>query len=122
MKSMQKYLRDILPQTGAIFLLLIFLSTSFIPVLHHHENSFHQFHKNKKEYRYTSEKQVSTFYAQCKICELIKHQSTDLDHHPSLIFSFIPCPLPITKAFLTTQATSSFILKCSNKGPPLLQA
>lgn len=115
MNLKRKYLSDIISQTGAVFLLLIFLSTFLIPALHHHEDAPLQVDKNQKE-------QVKRFYDPCKICDLIKHRSTDLDYTDAQVFSFIPPPLQTTKAFLIPQTASSFILKCSNKGPPVLHS
>lgn len=115
MKIKPKYLSGVISQTGAVFLLLIFLSTFLISALHHHEDSHLQVGKLQKE-------QVKRFYDPCKVCDLIKHQSTDLDYTDVQVFSFTPPLLQIKKAFLVPQAFSSFILKCSNKGPPVLHS
>ncbi|NQX39223.1 hypothetical protein HQN84_10220 [Pedobacter steynii] len=109
------YLSGIFPQAGAVFLLLIFLSNFLISSLHHHEDLSSPADKYQKE-------QVKPFYAPCKTCDLIKHQSTDLNYTAPQVFSFTPPLLQRIMAFLIPQATSSFILKCSNKGPPVLHS
>lgn len=110
-----RYLSVILPQAGAVFLLLIFLSTLLISALHHHEDFSSPVGKHQKE-------QLKTFYSPCKTCDLIKHQSTDLNYTAPQAFSFTPPPLQSRRTFLIPQLRSSFILKCSNKGPPVLHS
>lgn len=115
MSSKPKYLSVILSQLGAVFFLLIFLSTYLVSALHRHEDCPSPAGKYQKE-------QVKTFYAPCKICDLMKHQSTDLNYTSPQAFSFTAPPLQSNRTFLMPQLRSSFILKCSNKGPPALHS
>lgn len=115
MNGKPKYLSVTLPQAGAVFLLLIFLSTFLISALHRHEDFSSPVSKYQKE-------QVKTFYAPCKTCDLIKHQSTDLNYTAPQAFSFTAPPLQGKRTFLIPQLRSSFILRCSNKGPPVLHS
>ncbi|MEV4883963.1 hypothetical protein MRBLMN1_002474 [Chitinophaga ginsengisegetis] len=113
----QKYRLQLLSRTGAIFLLLIFLSAPMIEAFHHH-------HCNPgtelllKKHTDTGDHQFNTIHAKCKLCDLIKHQS----HH------FLPTQLPhlvfispvkkTTASLFRVQAYAGYLLSCTNKGPP----
>jgi hypothetical protein len=113
----QKYRLQLLSRIGAIFLLLIFLSTPLIEAFHHH-------HCNagieliQKKHTDTGDHQFNTFHAKCKLCDLIKHQS----HHfvstqlPALVF--ISPVKKTTASLFRVQAYSGYLLSCTNKGPP----
>ncbi|AOM78786.1 hypothetical protein BFS30_17360 [Pedobacter steynii] len=118
MNDKQKYLKSISLRIGAIFLLLLFMSTSVIPALHQHEHSSQEQSNIKKDSQYSGGEKLKTHYSPCKICDLMKHQSTDFNQPRPLMVSFLPPSIPSTESLLIIQATSSFILKCSNKGPP----
>jgi len=112
MQPGQKFNASLLSRIGAIFLLLVFLSTPMIESLHHHGKSGIDKSAVKKSF--------SAFEKKCKVCELIKHQ---FPHFYILRQAFsILILLPdqkLTWHFLL-QSSSSFILKCANKGPPFL--
>lgn len=116
MQPGQKFSASLLSRIGAIFLLLVFLSTPMIESLHHHRKSGIEAGIDKSAVK----KSFSAFEKKCKVCELIKHQFPHfyILRQASSIFILLP-DQKLTWHFLL-QSSSSFILKCANKGPPFL--
>ncbi|AMP98538.1 hypothetical protein AY601_1623 [Pedobacter cryoconitis] len=116
MQIRQKFNASLLSRIGAIFLLLIFLGTPMIESLHHHGKSGFEAGIDKK----SGQKSFSSFEKKCKVCELIKHQFPHF-YIPGQAFSILIL-LPDQKLMwhFLLQSSSSFILKCANKGPPFL--
>ncbi|WP_142682800.1 hypothetical protein [Chitinophaga polysaccharea] len=116
MNTKQKYRFQIFSRIGAVFLLLIFLSTPLIEAFHHHHCNNG---RTEQQYADNGNYQFNTFHIACKLCDLVKHQSHDFlpTQWPQPVFIS-----PVKKAaapLFRVQAYSSYLLACANKGPPV---
>ena len=100
---------------GAIFLLLIFLSTPMIESFHHHGQTAFKASIDKS----SGKKSFSSLEKKCKLCEVIKHRFSHfyMLEHP--LCSLILQPDQKPQWHFLLQSSLSFVLKCSNKGPPV---
>lgn len=111
MQGKQKFYLTLFSRIGAIFLLLIFLST---PVL----EGFHQ-HEKSSLLKCAGEKHYSSPEKKCQVCNLLKHHSPYFYIPQQDISGLTIQSVQKQEWYFLLQPSSCFILKCANKGPPV---
>ncbi|RBQ07964.1 hypothetical protein DRW42_10245 [Pedobacter miscanthi] len=99
-------------------LLAVFLNASLIESLHHHAEKA-SYGKQKSGF---SHQQLSSAKLKCKLCEVVKHRSHFFDL-PSPTLPGLPIDQPLIRSCIyQLKHTSAYLLSCTNKGPPGLEA
>ena len=118
LKRTQKYRPQILSRIGAVFLLLVFLSTLLTEAFHHHHCNGNGGTELLQQNAAAGHHQFNTFHIKCKLCDLMKYQSHDFLPTQWLQPVFILPVKKTTASLFRVQAYSSYLLACANKGPP----
>ena len=118
MRLRHQFNTSLFSRIGAIFLLLIFLSTPMIESFHHHGKAGFKISIDKS----SDKKSFSSFEKKCKLCEVIKHRFSHFYMLEQPLSSLILQPYQKMEWHFLLQSSSSFILKCANKGPPVKPA
>jgi len=116
-KAVNLYRKKRFTQIRAFLLLVLFTSALLIQALHYHEQDVTDSCKSKYE-KVQASTQFKTNKVNCKLCEIVKHQS----HHYTLPISnttVVKREIPFNHHFRYFQKHPvAYILAAANKGPP----
>lgn len=111
------YRRQLLTRIWAILLLILFSGGLLVEALHYHEQDSPAGIKSKTE-QVSAGTKVSAAKIDCKLCELIKHQSHSYSL-PEAVSSAVAIKVYQKSTFNYISGHSiAYILSAANKGPP----
>jgi len=116
-----KYRRQVWTQIWALLLLVLFTNALLIQALHNHDQEPSDHCKTKSE-QVQSTTQLKVSKVNCKLCEVLKHQSHiyTLPTIEETVFK-ISKPADFQFGYLGKHPIA-YILSAANKGPPSLIA
>lgn len=115
--SGKSYRKQILTQIWGLLLLVLFTSALFIQALHHHDQETSDHCKTKSE-QVQSTTQLKASKVNCKLCEVLKHQSHTYTL-PGNCETTLVVNEPSDYQFnYLGKHPVVYILSAANKGPP----